>query len=274
MDRLPESAKSYHSGKVMKAKQGDLQELFSMAWNHESMEGDTSEKRRLVRFAEAHQLAHLLPEEAHGMMHDMHVPHNHDGVENDTEGYHSHEVVKAGFTGEIFKSWFPADGADAHFEGWLATPMKDRERDVTEPEAFITPAASYFSRRAPLSVKHGTDYLPVGHLQKAAMVRDGKIIQSFSHPTDPAEFEHFPGSGTGVWVRGVVNEEPGVSAIRKGNVGGMSYIAQASHKEKLPGGRYRYTNFDIWVESTIAAYPINPEAVIAVVKARGFISQE
>lgn len=273
-EHLPQAAKDHMNGmSVQKAKQSDTQALFSMAWNHESMEGDTHEKRRLVAFAHEHQLQHLLPEDAHGMMHDMSVPHNHEGVKNDAEsGLHSHMVVKAldpisPFTGEVVKAW--EDGDVAHWEGWLSTPRKDGEKDVTEPEAFLEPAQGYFSRMAPVSLQHGLINLPVGHLQKAAIVRDGVILKSFSHPTDPADFENFPGSGTGVWVRGLANEKPGRDALRKGNVGGMSFIANAAEKEPLPGGRYRYTKLDPWIESTIAAYPINPDAVIAVVKAFG-----
>lgn len=278
MNHLPESAKTYHSGQMLKkAKSGDLSDLFNMAWNHESMEGDTHEKRRLVAFAHEHALQHLLPEQAHGMMHEMRVPHNHDGVKNDEDGYHEHTVVKsldpiAPLTGEVVKAW--EDGGVAHWEGWLSTPRKDNEKDVTEPEAFIEPAKSYFARMAPVSLQHGLRNLPVGHLQKAAIVRDGKITHEFKHPTDPADFEHFPNEGTGVWVRGLANEAPGRDALRKGNVGGMSFIANAAAKENLPGGRYRYTKLDPWIESTIAAYPINPDAVIAVVKAFGCIPEK
>src|SRR5258707_1150160 len=117
---------------LSKAKQSDLQELFSMAFAHETDEGDTSEKRRLVRFAHTHELQHLLPEDAHGLMHDMNVPHNHDGTTNDEDGMHAHTVVKA-FTpnGEVVKAW--VDGDTALWEGWLSTPRKDKEKDVTEP---------------------------------------------------------------------------------------------------------------------------------------------
>lgn len=270
---MQKSISNQERASVQKAKSGDLADLFNMAWNHESMEGDNHEKRRLVAFAHEHQLAHLLPEESHGMMHEMRIPHNHDGVSNDEDGYHEHTVVKAlaplaPLTGEVVKSW-ESGGGVSHFEGWLSTPRKDQEKDVTEPEAFLGPAQGYFARMAPLSLQHGLTTLPIGHLQKAAIVRDGKILAEFRHPTDPGEFENFPGEGSGVWVLGAVNEEPGRKALRKGNIGGMSFIANAAVKENLPGGRYRYTKLDPWIESTIAAYPINPDAVIAVVKAFG-----
>jgi hypothetical protein len=258
---------------LKKAKNEDVKNLFNMAFNHESLEGDDPEKRRLIRFAHEHEMQHLLPDEAHGMMHDMHVPHNHAGIQNDEEGYHEHPVVKAGDLGEIFKSWFPTD-EEARFEGWLSTPTLDREQDITEPEAFISAAQNYFYRMAPLSVQHGTQYLPIGHLQKAAILRDGKVLADFSNPTDEEKFQDLPSQGSGVWVRGVVNEEPGLSALRKKNVRGMSYIAKARSKEPLPGGRWRYTEFDPWVESTISAYPINNDAVIDVVKAYDNIPME
>jgi hypothetical protein len=132
---------------------------------------------------------------------------------------------------------------------------------------------AYFSRRAPVSIEHDGKSLPIGHLQKAAVLVDGKVVKSQVHPTDPAEFEYLPITGSGVWVRGVANEPLGISAIRKGNVGGMSFIATAK-AEALPGGRYRYIDFDPWVESTIAAYPINPQAVIAVTKAFGLETKD
>jgi hypothetical protein len=170
--------------------------------------------------------------------------------------------------GLIVKSWDDG-GDDVHFEGWLSTPDRDLEKDETQPEAFIPAIDGYFQRRAPLSIVHQDKNVPIGHIRKAAIIRDGKVLKTGIHPTDPAEFEHLPLTGSGVWVRGVANEEPGRSAIRKGNVGGMSFIANASEKEYISGGRYRYTGFNHWIESTVAPYPINPSAVIAVAKAYG-----
>jgi hypothetical protein len=204
-------------------------------------------------------------------MHDHGIAHNHEGVENDEHGMHTHTMKKAfnpiSKQGLIVKSWETND--TAFVEGWLSTPSLDLEKDITEPESFTNSIDGYFSRRAPLSIEHGTKTIPIGHLQKAAIVRDGSVLKSAVHPTDPAEFEHFPGSGDGVWVRAAINEESGISAIKKGNVGGFSFIANGSEFERIPGGRYRYTKLDPWIESTVAAYPINPNAVIAVAKAYG-----
>lgn len=255
------------SQNVQKATGGELRDLYQHAWNHERMEGDRTQQRELVQFAAAHGHQQYLPPEAHSAMHEVNVPHNHEGIENDQNGMHEHVVTKAFNAGEIAKSWVGEDGY-AYYEGWLSTPHKDREKDITEPTAFVNPMDDYFRRRAPVSIEHNGRTIPIGHLQKAAVIVDGKVVKSASHPTDPAEFEHLPTSGSGVWSRGVANEEPGISALRKGNVGGQSFIATAK-AEALPGGRYRYVDFDPWMESTIAAYPINPQAVIAVVKAFG-----
>jgi hypothetical protein len=267
-DHLPEAAKQ-HMAK--KATSSAVQQLFSLAWNHESMEGDRPQQARLARFASDHGLAHLLPDEAHPVMHEHNIPHSHPGVPNDEQGMHVHTLTKSynpiAKEGLIIKSWEVGD--DVFIEGWLSTPALDLEKDITEPESFMDSMDGYFMRRAPLSIEHNGRTLPIGHLQKGAIVRDGKILKEAQHPTDPADFEHFPGVGSGVWVRGVANEEPGKSALRKGNVGGMSFIANGREMQPIPGGRYRYTKLDPWIESTVAAYPVNPQAVIAVAKAYG-----
>lgn len=257
--------------KLTKARSDQVQQLLDLAWHHESMEGDTYQQRRLAQWAADNGLAHLLPDDAHSTLHDHMIPHNHEGMENDENGMHSHTIKKAfnpiSKFGLIAKSWDAGD--DVHFEGWLSTPDRDLEKDETPPEAFLPAIDGYFQRRAPLSIVHQDKNIPIGHLRKAAIIKDGKVLKSAVHPTDPAEFEHLPSIGSGVWVRGVANEEPGRSAIRKGNVGGMSFIANASEFTRIPGGRYRYEQFNHWVESTVAPYPINPSAVIAVAKAFG-----
>lgn len=174
--------------------------------------------------------------------------------------------------GLIVKSW--QEDEVTYIEGWLSTPVPDLEKDITEPEAFLDSMESYFARRAPLSIEHGTSTIPVGHLQQAAILRNGQVLKACMHPSDPADFTQLPTSGDGVWARAAVNEEPGRSAIRKGNVGGFSFIAQASRYEPLPEGRYRYTRLDPWLESTIAAYPVNSQAVFSVAKAYGIPLEE
>ena len=167
--------------------------------------------------------------------------------------------------GLIVKSW-EADGS-LFVEGWLSTPLRDIEKDSTDPEAFIAPMQSYFDRRAPLSIEHGTKTIPIGHLQAAAVIRNGQVVKSMQHPTDPADFTALPVAGDGLWTRAVINEEPGRSAVLKGNVGGFSYIATVKKSEPLPGGRKRYKEFDVWIESTIAAYPVNPQTIFSICKA-------
>ena len=86
-------------------------------------------------------------------------------------------VTKApqGWILHLEKAW-GEDGQDCFYEGWLSTPNRDLEKDITEPEAFVPVLKSYFARRAPVTVQHGTQYLPAGHLQKAVVVRDGKVL--------------------------------------------------------------------------------------------------
>jgi hypothetical protein len=272
-DMLPSTAKD---DSVKKATSATAKELLQTAWDNADDHGDSYQKGRLAEFAAKRGLAHHLPPEAHTIMHQQGIVHAHEGVTNDHLGFHTHPIVKAyhpiSKQGIIVKSWDSGD--DVHTEGWLSTPDRDLEKDETVPEAFIPSMDQYFARRAPLSIEHDGKTLPIGHLQKAAVVRDGKILKAASHPTDPSEFEHFPNSGTGVWARARVNEEPGKTAVRKGNVGGFSFIANATKLEHIPGGRYRYLEFSPWMESTIAAYPINPNAVIQVAKAFGLKEQD
>ncbi len=281
MDRLPKAAQDHakHSDTISKATGDDLKAAMSMAWMH----GDDWNRRHLVQMAHERGLLKHLPQEAHGMMHDMGIPHEHDGMTNKTDSDgnpvgagHEHMVTKAtpkiGFF-ELQKAWGD-DGQDCFYEGWLSTPSRDLEKDITEPEAFIPSLSSYFARRAPVSVQHGTQFLPAGHLQKAVVVRDGNVLAEASHPTDAADFEHFPSSGSGVWVRGRLTESPARDSVRKGNCGGMSFIALATEYSNLPGGGRRITRLDPLQETTVAPYPVNSEATIAVAKAFGLSPAE
>jgi hypothetical protein len=277
MDRLPASAK--HHDTIQKATAEDLRTVFSNMWNA----SDDWQHRHMVQVAHDRGLAKHLPHQAHGMLHDMGLSHEHEGMTNQTDDDgnvmgcgHEHMVTKAmpkvGFF-NLEKAWGD-DGADCFYEGWLSTPTKDLERDITEPEAFVGVIKSYFARRAPVSVQHGTQYLPAGHLQKAVVVRDGNVLATAEHPTDAAEFEHFPGSGSGVWVRGRLTEAPARDSVRKGNCGGMSFIAMASEYTPLYGGGRRITKLSQLQETTVAPYPANPEAAIAVAKAFGLSPAE
>ena len=285
MDRLPASAKKHakNSDTMQKATGEDMRAVMQEAWQAGYDSGNTWMHRHMVQLAHERGLLKHLPNEAHGMMHEMGIPHEHEGITNQTDAKgnvagagHEHMVTKAtpkvGFI-EIQKSWGD-DGQDCFYEGWLSTPTRDLEKDITEPEAFVPALASYFSRRAPVSVQHGTQFLPAGHLQKAVVVRDGKILAEAEHPTDSAAFEHFPNSGSGVWVRGRLTESPARDSVRKGNCGGMSFIAMATEYSPLPGGGRRITRLDPLQETTVAPYPVNAEATIAVAKAFGLSPAE
>jgi hypothetical protein len=273
-DELPDTAQERIKGHdqvqkalLQKAKSTTLQALFHLSFQHEQSEGDRPQQQALVEFAHEHDLMHLLPNEAHGMMHDMGVHHMHDGMTPD----HTHEVTKAynpiGKDFVITKAWGDADVC--YVEGWLSTPHEDLEHDIIEPEAFMDSMQGYFDRRAPISFIHERQTLPGGHMQKAAIVREGRVMKTCVHPTDPAEFEHFPGTGTGVYVRGVLNAPEVAGPVKKGNVGGFSFVGNGKvFTPRSPKGNH-YTKIDPWIESTVAPYPINHHAVITVAKAYG-----
>jgi hypothetical protein len=166
----------------------------------------------------------------------------------------------------VHKAWQDEDGT-THFEGWMTTEHRDREKDVVPPECFVGCLDEYMANCAPLSSEHATDPLPVGHLQQLALVRDGVIFKSAKHPTDGADFEHFPNSGTGAFCRAVINTPSEAHAVAKGNMGGMSWIGKVTKYEPLPGGGKKYIEVMPLVETTLAAYPVNPHAIVLAAKA-------
>jgi hypothetical protein len=294
MSHLPKSAQA--TGSAKKAKTGDMRAVMGEAYH--GTEPHSWERRHLLQVAADRHLLQHLPPEAHTDLHEFGIRHSHPDmhtgimptlhgeneadVEDDPDDpayplMHHHVVTKAqSMTGTsaaipkatfglIQKSW-EVDGVQ-YIEGWMSTPDRDLEKDVVEPEAFLgTPLSDYFARSAPLSLEHGTNALPAGHLQKAAIIRDGRVLQEEAHPTDPAEFGHLPTSGSGVWVRAIINEEPAVSTVRKGNVGGMSFIGNFTRSERLPGGGRRLLQINPLIESTVAAYPVNPKAAFTRVQ--------
>ncbi|GHO55520.1 hypothetical protein [Ktedonobacter robiniae] len=167
----------------------------------------------------------------------------------------------------ITKAW--ESDAGLNIEGWVSTDDQDLEKDITEPEAFQKSIDDYFRRSAPVSFNHKTAEVPVGHLQKGALVRDGKIFHEVSHPRDAAEFEHFPGTGNGFYARGVLTEPVAAGAVRKGNIGGFSFIGNATRYQKIPGGGRRFTEIYPLIETTVAPYPVNQKAAIIAAKAYG-----
>jgi hypothetical protein len=119
----------------------------------------------------------------------------------------------------------------------------------------------------PLSSEHATKALPIGHGQHVALVRDGQVFKSAKHPTDPADFEYFPGEGTGAYGRFAITDPTHAAAVLKGNIGGFSFIGNLTEYEPLPNGGRRFVTLSPWLESTIAAYPINGKAIMLAAKA-------
>lgn len=160
----------------------------------------------------------------------------------------------------IQKAWTDESG-DTHIEGWISTDDRDMERDEVPPEAFAPSLQGYMALGAPLTINHRLNQWPVGHVQKAALVRDGRILAEASHPSDPADFQHFPGTGTGVYGRAVINDPTAGQQVMKGNVRGFSWVGKVTQVERLPGGGRRFLKVSDWRETTIAAFPINTKSV-------------
>lgn len=283
MDKLPQAALDWHksqSGNLSrKAKAEDMRDVLRYAFNQiPSYEPD--EQRRFIEAVQNRGNAHLLPDEAHGFMHMHNMPHIHDGEDNEM---HTHMVQKAfnpvAKEFAAVKSFRSGEGEPLVIEGWLSTPDPDLEKDIVQPESFTKSIKSYFRRRAPLSYEHKTDRIPAGHLQRGAIVRDGQIITQATHPSDPHSFEHFEesmaetGTRTGVYVRGVITNEMVGKSVERGDMGSFSYIANVTKFRYLPGGGREFLEQDPWLESTVAAYPVNQNAVITVAKAYGLVEE-
>jgi hypothetical protein len=166
----------------------------------------------------------------------------------------------------IQKAWTDEPGL-THIEGWISTEERDIQRDIAPPEAFLPAVDGYMALGGPLTSEHqmkpkGKDLTryPIGHMQQVAIVRDGTVLKSAQHPTDPADFSFFPDSGTGVYGRGVIDDPLASSQVAKGNVRGFSWVGIVRTAERLPGGGMRFKKIDPWRESTIAAFPVNPTA--------------
>lgn len=239
---------------------------------------------KLTAIKAALDIAELAPEpegfrrrvKEYAARHKVEVPVAKGG----TDEQPSTTLVHKGFnpvgkTWLVEKSWTQADGTLA-IEGWVSTPDRDIERDIVEPEAFYGETfEDYFSRSAPLSSNHDTEGYPIGHLQKGVLVRNGVIFQEEYHPTDPAEFTGFDpaGKGTGWYGRGVITDGVVASHVKKGNMGAFSWIGNLKSYEPLPGGGKRYHYISPLIESTVAAYPVNPKAVMQIAKAFGLKEQ-
>lgn len=230
-------------------------------------------RRNIISFARRHGLLDHLPETAKDSMMAKKATTMEDlllewfGPEEVQKSYNP--LVKS-FT--ITKAWDGEEGLN--IEGWVSTNDQDQEQDITEPEAFAKSLDSYFQRAAPVSYNHNLKDTPVGHLRKGALVRDGKIFHESLHPLDPADFEHFPGAGTGFYARGILTDPTVSGAVRKGNIGGFSFIGNATRYQRLPGGGRRFTEINPLLETTVAPYPINQQAAILAAKAYGLEEEE
>lgn len=181
------------------------------------------------------------------------------------------QPVGKGF--ELSKSYRQPDGSLVR-EGWISTPDKDIDEDRIEPEAFSGPGFhDYMRRGAPVSVEHHTRSLPVGFLQKAALVRDGKLIQLEDNPNHPkTDFRYFDG-GTGWYGMVNVYEDVAIRGIMKGVLSSFSWIAMPKDWDELEeGGRHFHKPGSIApiIETTLTAYPVNTQAVMKIAKARGY----
>ena len=173
------------------------------------------------------------------------------------------QVVSKGVVSKslyIAKAW--ENDGKTFIEGWVSTEDKDTEKDIVPPECFLNSMKGYFDRRAPLSSNHAMKSYPVGHLQKSVLVRDGSILATFTHPTDSTDFEHFDSVGTGWYARGVITDLDAAQAVMNGNIGAFSWVGKVSKASPLPDGGHTFIEVNPLLESTIAAYPINPNAQI------------
>lgn len=257
---------------LQKARTSDIADLLHMAWSHESMEGDKYQQANIAHWAKLHGLLQLLPASAHSLLHDEGIVHEHEGVQNNEFGQHEHSMSKA-FPGVVLMKAITDGAEEVIVEGWVSTPDEDLERDVIEPEAFIPAIDRYAQVGLPLTSehqmfpdKHELVKLPVGHGQRVAVVRDGKILKAAVHPDDAAEFEFFPNFGDGVWGRFVVTDATAASAIRKGNIRGFSWTGWPGDVQpRRPKGRL-VKSVRHWAETTVAAFPVNQGGRIVAAK--------
>ncbi len=229
------------------ADEGLLRQLLTMSWEHEVAEGDAEEMQRLIEWAQGHGLESLLPSLSSDAL--------------TAQKANESELIVAKAM-PIQKAW-GISGGNAITEGWISTEDEDQDKDIVPPEAFTNALSGYVSRRMPLSSEHALKSYPIGHGQRVALVRNGQIFAEGTHPTDAAEFEHFPGSGTGVYGRFLINDPNAANAVAKGNVGGFSWVGRIAEYERRTTGRGRiFKQVEPWLESTIAAYPVNTKAVL------------
>jgi hypothetical protein len=174
----------------------------------------------------------------------------------------------------VSKSYRNPDGT-LSIEGWVSTPKQDIEKDILEPEGFSGEGFyGYMSRGAPVSTEHDTNSWPIGYIQKATLVRAGKILQEEVNPkVEKGEYRYFDRSMIGWYARGVIDDDKAIEYIGKGKLGAFSWIGMPRVWEDLKGGGRRFSQkgaINPLLEVTVTAYPINVDAVMRIAKAHGY----
>lgn len=264
-----------------------LRQLLEMAMNHEVGEGDSQQFERLRAFAHANGLDSLLPQTAAPAVQKAAAPEASKAPEAPQTPQVKTVVVEdegipVAKSMLVTKSWSDARTGDVFIEGWVSTEARDQQKDIVPPEAFSSALPEYMARYAPLTTEHRLypnikkgqlEQYPVGHMQRIALVRDGQVLQEAVHPTDPAEFEHFPGFGTGAYGRGVINDNTAATQVVKGNMAGFSWVGRLKEYDLLPDGGKRYNRIEPWLETTLSAFPVNSTARL-VAQGRAKSNQE
>lgn len=175
---------------------------------------------------------------------------------------------------ELRKSYIRADGS-LGIEGWISTPMRDIEKDVMEPESFAGESLhAYMQRGAPISVEHNTRTFPVGFLQKATLVRDGKVIQEEINPKQKSEDYRFFEGGTGFYGVGTIYDKAAAIGVMKGTVSSFSWLGMPVEWENFPDGGKHFVkkgSVNPLLEVTVTAYPVNTSATMRIAKSLGYI---
>jgi hypothetical protein len=173
-----------------------------------------------------------------------------------------------------FKSYRLPNG-DMAIEGWISTPKQDLEKDIMEPEAFSGEGLyKYLQGVSPVSTEHNMKAWPIGHMQKATLVREGHIIQEESNPQhDSIDYLYFDKSRIGWYGALVIDDQVAIDKIEKGKVGSFSWVGMPRMWDEIPGGGRRFSKkggINPLLEVTITAYPINVDAVMRIAKAHGY----
>lgn len=187
-----------------------------------------------------------------------------DGDEDEVEAEQASATLIVSKSTVVAKAWGVPQGAI--IEGWVSTEDPDQDNDVVPVEAFASSLPSYAARRMPLSSEHAMHKYPVGHGQRLALVKDGQVISQATHPADPADFEHLPSTGSGVYGRFLITEPDAARAVANGNIGGFSWIGKAHYEPRATGRGRIFRRVDPWMECTIAAYPRNIGATVVAAK--------